>query len=90
MDAAARMNLMVSYLESTTGKAWVVDRQLQYSADEVKTGLEFLQALEENHVMPTLAAQQTNGTLDQTPMWQNGQYAGTLPGMPTPKPTAVR
>ena len=29
MDAAARMNLMVSYLESTTGKAWVVDRQLQ-------------------------------------------------------------
>ena len=33
MDAAARMNLMVSYLESTTGKAWVVDRQLQYSAD---------------------------------------------------------
>ena len=67
MDAAARMNLMVSYLESTTGKAWVVDRQLQYSADEIKTGLEFLQALEENHVMPTLAAQQTNGTLDQTP-----------------------
>ena len=64
MDAAARMNLMVSYLESTTGKAWVVDRQLQYSADEIKTGLEFLQALEENHVMPTLAAQQTNGTLD--------------------------
>ena len=40
--------------------------------------LEFLQALEENHVMPTLAAQQTNGTLDQTPMWQNGQYAGTF------------
>ena len=78
MDAAARMNLMVSYLESTTGKAWVVDRQLQYSADEIKTGLEFLQALEENHVMPTLAAQQTNGTLDQTPMWQNGQYAGTF------------
>lgn len=78
MDAAARMNLMVSYLESTTGKAWVVDRQLQYSVDEIKTGLEFLQALEENHVMPTLAAQQTNGTLDQTPMWQNGQYAGTF------------
>ena len=78
MDAAARMNLMVSYLESTTGKAWVVDRQLQYSADEIKTGLEFLQALEENHVMPTLAAQQTNGTLDQTPMWQHGQYAGTF------------
>ena len=25
MDAAARMNLMVSYLESTTGKAWVVE-----------------------------------------------------------------
>ena len=41
-------------------------------------GLEFLQALEENHVMPTLAAQQTNGALDQTPMWQNGQYAGTF------------
>lgn len=39
---------------------------------------EILQALEENHVMPTLAAQQTNGTLDQTPMWQNGQYAGTF------------
>lgn len=37
-----------------------------------------MQALEENHVMPTLAAQQTNGTLDQTPMWQNGQYAGTF------------
>ena len=78
MDAAARMNLMVSYLESTTGKAWGADRQLQYSADEIKTGLEFLQALEENHVMPTLAAQQTNGALDQTPMWQNGQYAGTF------------
>ena len=41
MDAAARMNLMVSYLESTTGKAWVVDRQLQYSADEIKPGWNF-------------------------------------------------
>lgn len=79
LDEAARMNLMVSYLESTTGKAWVADGQLQYSADEIQTGLEFLQTLEENHVMPTLAAQQADGvTLDQTPMWQNGQYAGTF------------
>ncbi len=78
LDEAARMNLMVSYLESTTGKVWVADGQLQYSADEIQTGLEFLQTLEENHVMPTLAAQQTNGMLDKTPMWQNGQYAGTF------------
>lgn len=83
LDEAARMNLMVSYLESTTGKAWVADGKLQYSADEIQTGLEFLQTQEENHVMPTLAAQQAAGlqgstTLDKTPMWQNGQYAGTF------------
>ena len=78
MDAAARMNLMVSYLESTTGKAWVVDRQLQYSADEIKTGLEFLQALEKKtcHAHPCRPADKRDAGPD--PHVQNRQYAGTF------------
>lgn len=45
-----RMILMVYYLESVYGKAWVVNGELQYTAAEIQTGFEFIQSLEDAHV----------------------------------------
>lgn len=83
LDETSRIALMVSYLESTTGKPWVENGTLQYTPSEIQPGLEFLQTLEENHVMPTLAQQRENGwqpgmTIAETPQWRSGQYAGAF------------
>ncbi|OYO90905.1 hypothetical protein CG709_12985, partial [Lachnotalea glycerini] len=48
-----RMVLMVYYLESVYGKPWVENGELQYTAEEVQTGLEFIQSLEDDHVIPS-------------------------------------
>ncbi len=73
-----RMILMVYYLESVYGKAWVVDNELQYSAEEIAEGLKFIQSLEEAHVTPTIEKIIGDGadSLDKNPKWMNGTYAG--------------
>ncbi|MGN0297833.1 MAG: ABC transporter substrate-binding protein [Lachnospiraceae bacterium] len=73
-----RMILMVYYLESVYGKAWVENNTLQYTAEEIKTGFEFLQTLEENHVTPTVTKLIGDGasSLDQNSNWITGKYAG--------------
>lgn len=73
-----RMLFLVYYLESVYGKAWVEDGQVQYTADEIAEGMEFINKLEDGHVIPTLAV--INGdmadSLDKNAKWIDGKYAG--------------
>lgn len=73
-----RMILMVYYLESVYGKAWVVDGKLNYTAEEIQKGLEFIDSLEDAHVIPTVATILGDGatSLDKNPKWIEGKYAG--------------
>lgn len=73
-----RMILMVYYLESVYGKAWVENGKLQYTAEEVQKGLEFIQSLEDAHVTPSIQKITGDGadSLDKNPKWMNGTYAG--------------
>lgn len=75
-----RMILLVYYLESVYGKAWVVDGALNYSAEEIQKGLEFMQSLEAAHVIPSIATIDGDGadSLDKNPKWMEGKYAGIL------------
>lgn len=73
-----RMILMVYYLESVYGKDWVKDGQLNYTAEEITKGLEFIKSLEEAHVTPTIETILGDGaqSLDKNPKWMEGKYAG--------------
>ena len=72
------MILMVYYVESVYGKDWVVDGQLNYTTEEIAKGLEFIQSLEDNHVIPTAQTLTGDGadSLDKNPKWMEGKYAG--------------
>ena len=50
-----RAILCVYYLESVYGKAWVTDGKLNYTAEEIATGLQFIEDLEAKHVIPSIA-----------------------------------
>lgn len=73
-----RMIFLVYYLESVYGKPWVQDGEIQYTAEEIATGMEFINKLEDGHVIPTLAT--INGdmadSLDKNAKWIDGKYAG--------------
>lgn len=73
-----RMILMVFYLESVYGKDWVVDKQVNYTKEEIIKGLEFINELEKNHVTPTMEVLTGDGadSLDKNPKWIDGRYAG--------------
>ncbi len=73
-----RMILMVYYLESVYGKDWVVDGTLNYSTEEIAEGLEFIQKLEDSHVIPSIQKLAGDGadSLDKNPNWIDGHYAG--------------
>ncbi len=75
-----RMIFLVYYLESIYGKPWVQDGQLQYTAEEIAAGMEFMNKLEDGHVIPTLAV--LNGdmadSIDKNAKWIDGKYAGIL------------
>ncbi|WP_110291905.1 ABC transporter substrate-binding protein [Lachnotalea glycerini] len=73
-----RMVLMVYYLESVYGKPWVENGELQYTAEEVQTGLEFIQSLEDDHVIPSVETVTGDGadSIDKNPKWMGGVYAG--------------
>lgn len=76
----SRMIFMVYYLESVYGKPWVEDGQLQYTEAEIQAGFDFMNQLEDAHVIPTLAV--TNGDMadstDKNPKWIDGKYAGAF------------
>lgn len=76
-----RMILMVFYLESNYGKAWVENNELQYTEEEIADGIKFINELEENHVIPTIATQNgqgidANNSTDKSSVWIDGKYAG--------------
>lgn len=73
-----RMILMVYYLESVYGKPWVENNTLQYTEEEIATGLEFIQSLEDCHATPSIQTILGDGadSLDKNPKWMNGTYAG--------------
>ncbi len=71
MNEYDRTIFMVYYLESKYGKAWVENNELQYSEDEIKDGLEFIQSLEADHVIPSIATIAGDGaaSFDKNPKW---------------------
>ncbi len=75
-----RMIFLVYYLESVYGKPWVQDGEIQYTAEEIAAGMEFINKLEDGHVIPTMAV--INGdmadSLDKNAKWIDGKYAGIL------------
>lgn len=76
----SRMIFLVYYLESVYGKPWVENGELQYTAEEVQEGMDFITELEQAHVIPTLAV--TSGDMadstDKNPKWIDGKYAGVF------------
>ncbi len=73
-----RTILMVFYLESKYGKPWVENNALQYTAEEIQDGLNFITSLEDAHVIPTIQTLLNDGaeSLDKNPKWMDGRYAG--------------
>lgn len=78
--AYARFWMMLLWLQQKYGKPWVENMECQYTADEVKEGMEFINSLEENHVEPTIAQRQADGVENDltNPKWMDGRYAGFL------------
>lgn len=72
------MILMVYYLESVYGTDWVTDGQINYTTDQIAEGLQFIQDLEDAHVIPSVATIAGDGaaSLDQNQNWIDGHYAG--------------
>lgn len=73
-----RMIYMVYYLECKYGKNWVEDGTLNYSPEEIKDGLDFIQSLEDSHVIPSLSTLAGDGAdaINTNPNWIDGHYAG--------------
>lgn len=73
-----RAIFLVYYLESVYGKPWVENNELQYTAEEIQTGMDFITKLEEGHVIPTIATIQGDmaDSLDKNAKWIDGKYAG--------------
>ena len=61
-----RAIFLVYYLESVYGKPWVENGELQYTAQEIQAGMDFMTKLEEAHVIPTIAVSYTHLTLPTT------------------------
>ena len=73
-----RTILMVYYLESVYGKDWVVDGKLNYTKEEIVKGFEFIQGLEQAHVIPSMMKLTGDGadSLDKNNNWMDGHYGG--------------
>lgn len=73
-----RVILMLYYLESVYGKPWAVDNKLNYTVEEIKEGLDWINSLEEAHVLPSIAQLKGDGAyiLEKNSKWMDGRYAG--------------
>lgn len=73
-----RMIFMLYYLQSKYGKQWVENGQLNYTVEEVKEGLDWINSLEKAHVLPSIAQLKGDGAniLEKNPKWIDGHYAG--------------
>ena len=75
------MILMVFYLESKYGKDWAdpVTSTLNYTADEIAEGIDFIKSLVDGHVimpLPTYYGANGDGATHQSNEWITGKIAG--------------
>lgn len=79
MNEYDRMIFLVYYLESRYNKPWVEGNELQYTAEQVQEGMEFITSLERDHVIPstTVILGDMADSLDKNAKWIDGKYAGT-------------
>ena len=78
-----RMIMMVFYLESIYGKDWAdpATSTLNYTADEIAEGLDFIKSLVDNHVvmpLPTYYGNNGSTAAHQSNEWITGKIAGIL------------
>lgn len=73
-----RMIFMLYYLEAKYGQQWVENGQLNYTVEQVQEGLDWINSLEEAHVLPSIAQLKGDGAniLEKNPKWIDGHYAG--------------
>lgn len=73
-----QMLVMVYYLQQKYDKQWIVDRQVNFTQEEVADGIAFIRMLEDNHVFPSQQKLTSDGadTMDKNVNWMNGKYAG--------------
>lgn len=73
-----RMIFMVYYLEAKYNKPWVENNEIQYTEDEIKDGFDFMNKLEDAHVIPKQAILDGDmaDSLDKNAKWIDGKYAG--------------
>ncbi len=81
LGAYDRMILAVFYLESKYGKDWAdpSTSTLNYSADEIAEGIDFIKMLVENHVLmslPTYYGSNGDTAAHQSAEWIGGKIAG--------------
>ena len=75
-----RAILMTFYLQAKYGKPFISDKTLNYTVEELQDGLDFIQGLEADHVIPTIVTIDGDAasSLDQNPKFIDGKYAGIL------------
>jgi oligogalacturonide transport system substrate-binding protein len=73
-----RILMLMYYLHQTYGKEWVVDKKVNYTVEEVQAGLDWINMLEDKHVIPSLATLAGDGatSLDKNTKWMDGHYGG--------------
>ena len=81
LGAYDRMILMVFYLESKYGKDWAdpTTSTLNYTADEIAEGIDFIKSLVDGHVSmprPTYYGANGDGATHQSNEWITGKIAG--------------
>lgn len=81
LGAYDRMIFMVFYLESVYGKDWADPETstLNYTAEEIAEGIDFIKELVDNHVcmsLPTYYGKNGDTAAYQTAEWITGQIAG--------------
>lgn len=83
LGAYDRMILMVFYLESKYGKDWAdpATSTLNYTADEIAEGIDFIKKLVDEHVimsLPTYYGSNGDNAANQSNEWISGQLAGVF------------
>ena len=83
LGAYDRMILMVFYLESKYGKDWAdpTSSTLNYTAEEIAEGIDFIKKLVDEHVimsLPTYYGSNGDSAANQSNEWISGQLAGVF------------
>lgn len=73
----ATFYMLVSYISQTYDKEFIVDGKLNFTEDELAEGLEFVQRLIDEHVIPQVA-NDADGFDSENSKWIQGMYSGNL------------